>query len=513
MKSKLIVSILSVLVLSGVYLAMGYFLRTKGFYHLEAYFIDYKIDQLFRYDFSFFRTFYFTEPALLFLGSLALSWIPDIQSTYVLNALVMGILGVFLFKSAWERRSGSWASLIYLLFSPVIWYAGSSGSSFALYLTFYFLFFWLILGYIRDYSVFHLASLSILLGVFLLLDRSFLKLLILLIPIFFFISFYKAKGIRGNFYAKASIIFSNDSQRRKFFTGFFSSILLVVFIPLSGYGIFHLINEVFGGRVFYYETSLADFWNSYSGKTPLHVSDSLDWKIFSLGNLYFLLLILCLSAPLLYLFFRKGKSTALPMIAFLALGYVISEAAGEKILNLNLQLLGMLSGAGMAGILFSAKETPSGSFRIVSVLIALVTLILEFLYFNYSVAIHERRFFEALFHLPVESAERKSVESINNFLAEKGKTRILADDAIFFPHLSNLPKEASWVGHFSPDFQHSLQEPMIYADYLVITQETHPLHPNDVVAAALDRLEYHGIPLKTKVVYEDDLSMVLEVME
>ncbi|GMQ31664.1 hypothetical protein [Algoriphagus confluentis] len=513
MKSKILLNTLFVLALSGIYLSFGYFLRTKGYYHLEGYFIDYKIDQLFRYDISFFRTFYFTEPALLFLGSLGLSWIPKIQSTYLLNALVMGILGVFLFKSAWERRSGSWASLIYLLFSPVIWYAGSSGSSFALYLTFYFLFFWLILGYIRSYSVFHLASLSILLGAFLLLDRSFLKLLILLIPVFFFISFYKAKGIHGNFYAKASVIFSNDSQRRKFFTGFFSSILLVVFIPLSGFGIFHLINEIFGGRIFYYETSLADFWNSYSGKTPLHTADSLDWKIFSVGNLYFLLLILCLSVSLLYLFFRKGKSTALPMIAFLALGYVVSEAAGEKILNLNLQLLGMLSGAGMAGILFSAKEIPSAVFKGVSLFIALVAIVLEFFYFQFAASIHERRFMEAITQSEVESKELKNIESIHEFLAEKGKTRILADDAIFFPHLSQLPPETSWIGHFSPDFQHSLQEPAIYADYLVISQDTHPLHLNDIVAAALDRLEFHGIPLKTKVVFQDELGLVLEVLE
>jgi len=513
MKRKLVTTILSILILTGLYLGVGYFLRTKGFYHLESYFIDYKIDQLFRYDISFFRTFYFTDPSLLFLGSLAISWIPGIPSTYLLNALVMGFLGMYVIKIAWERRQGSWAPLVYLLLSPVIWYAGSSGSSFALYFTFYFLFFWLILGYIRDYSVFHLASLSILLGAFLLLDRSFLKLLILLIPVFFFISFYKAKGIRGNFYAKASIIFSNDSQRRKFFTGFFASIFLVIFIPLAGYGVFHLINEVFGGRMFYYETSLADYWNSYSGKTPLHTSDDLDWKIFSEGNLYFLLLILCLSGPVLFLFFRKGKSTALSMIMFLAMGYVISEAASEKILNLNLQLLGMLSAAGLAGILFIAKEAPTRSFRIISVLMVCVTLILELLYFNFSVTLHERRFFEAFLKPKVESDELRSIESIHNFLAEKEKTRILADDAIFFPHLSHLPKGVNWVGHFSPDFQHSLQEPMIYADYLVITQDTHPLHLNDVVAAALDRLEYHGIPLQTKVVYQDKYSLVLEVLE
>lgn len=513
MKRRILANILAVLVLSVIYLAVGQLLREKGFYHLEAYFMDYKIDQLFRYDISFFRTFYFTEPSLLFLGSLALSWIPKIQSTYLLNALVMGALSMFLIQKAWQRRSGSWATLLYVIFSPVIWYAATSGGSFALYLTFYFLFFWLVLGYIQNYSVFHLASLSILLGAFLLLDRGFLKFLILLIPVFFFISFYKAKGIQGNFYKKASVIFSNDSQRRKFFTGFFSSILLVVFIPLSGYGIFHLINEVFGGRAFYYETSLADFWNSYSGITPLHTDNTYDWKLFSKGNLNFLFLVFCLSVPLLYLFFRKGKTTAFPMIAILALGYVVSEAVGNKVLNLNLQLLGLLSGAGIAGIMVSTKEIPSIGFKLISVLLVGLAIFLELVYFHFSVSIHERRFLEAIVHPKFETTESKSIHSVSKFLAGLGKTRVLADDAIFFPHLSDLPEGTTWVGHFSPDFQHSLQEPEIYADYLVITQESHPLHLNDIVAAALDRLEFHGFPLKTKVVYQDELSLVLEVLE
>jgi len=499
--------------LAIVYLMASYFLKENGYYHLEAYFIQYKINQLFRFDISFYRTFYFTEPALLFLGSLLLSWIPVFQSSFILNALVMGGLITFIYHKSKEKQSNSWWLLIYLLLSPVVWFAATSGGSFALYLTFYFFFFWLILGYIREYSVFHLASLSILLGVFLLLDRSLLKLLILLIPIFFFISFYKAKGIRGNFYSKASVIFSNDSQRRKFFTGFFSSILLVAFIPLTGFGIYHLINKVFGGGVFYYQTSLADFWNSYSGKSLLELSDSLDWTFISDGNLFFLFLTICVSAALLNLFLWKGKSTSLPILAFLALGYVISEVADNKILNLNLQLLGMLSGAGLAGLVYRPVKNLTVPRKILRTLILVLIIALELVYFHFSVFSHEARFIQTILQTEKESPELESIQNVQDFFDGNEGTRILADDAIFFPHLSNLPESTLWIGHFSPDFQHGLQEPDLYADYLIITPGNHPLHLNDIVAAALDRLAYHGITLRTKVVYSDDLTIILELLD
>lgn len=513
MKRNLFIHILFMLTLALVYLAISYLLGENGYYHLEAYFIEYKIEQLFRIDISFYSTFYFTEPALLFLGSLMLSWIPYFQSTFILNALVMGGLITFIFQKSQKYKSNSWWLWMYLLISPVMWFAATGGGRFALYLTFYFFFFLLILGYIRQYSVFHLASLSILLGIFLLLDISLLKLLILLIPIFFFIAFYKAKGIRGNFYSKASRIFGNDSQRRKFFTGFFSTILLAAFIPLTGFGSYHVINRIFGGGAFYYQTSIADSWNSYSGKFPLELINSLDWEFISEGNLLFLLLILCIGTGLLNLLPWKGKSTSFPIIAFLALGYVISEAADNKILNLNLQLLGLLSGAGLASLVYIPVENITGARKISSVLVVVLILVLEFMYFQNSVYSPETRFLRAVLQTEEQSPELTSIQSVQGFFEKKGKTRVLADDVIFYPHLSDLPESILWVGHFSPNFQHSLQEPGIYADYLIITPEDHPLHLNDVVAAALDRLDYHGIPLRTKIVYEDNLAIILELMD
>jgi hypothetical protein len=510
MKKNTLLALLGWLMLSSLYLLVSLWIQDRGFMDLEAYFIQYKIQNLTRYDLSFFRTFYFTEPALLFLGSYALSFVQGIQPSYLFNALLIGGLSFALLRKSWQGDTKLKMLGLYVLLSPVLLFAAVSGGSLALYLVFYYSFFSLLLRYIRSQSVFHLTFLSLVLGAFLLVDRGFLQLLLMLIPVFFFVGFGKAKGISGNFFAKASAIFRNESQRRKFFTGFFSSIFLVCFIPLMGILIFLIINRVFGGGFFYFETSIADVWNSYSGRFPLVADDYLVWRAVSEGSMRYMILFGLVSGLALFLILdaTRGKSAA--AVVVLALLYVISEGAADKIQELNLQLLSMMTGVSLAVLYSPGPPTARPTTRILGYLIPILGIFLELLYFNLSVSQKERLALQVI-QQAVETPRAASIRQIEAFFKEKGQGRILADDAIFYPELSLLSADWTWEGHFSQDFQHALQQPKLYADYLLVTRTEHLLHPNDIVSTALDRLDYHGIELRRRVVYEDEFAQILEL--
>lgn len=510
MKKNTLLTLLGWLLLSSLYLLASLWIQGRGFMDLEAYFIQYKIQNLTRYDLSFFRTFYFTEPALLFLGSYILSFAKGIQPSYLLNALLMGGLSLTMLRKSAQGDQKLKMLGLYVLLSPVLLYAAVSGGSLALYLVFYFSFFSLVLRYIRSHSVFHLTFLSLILGAFLLLDRGFLQLLLLLIPVFFFVSFGKAKGISGNFFAKASAIFRNESQRRKFFTGFFSSIFLVCFIPLMGILIFLIINRVFGGGFFYFETSIADVWNSYSGRFPLVEEDYLVWRVVSEVSMRYIILVGLVSGLGIFLILDATRGKTAAVVVVLALLYVISEAGADKIQQLQLHLLSMMTGVSLAIFFSPGQSNTRPTTRFLAYLIPLLAIFFELLYFSLSIADRERLALEVL-RKPGETPRAASIRQIQAFFESKGKGRILTDDAIFYPELSELSADWTWEGHFSQDFQHALQQPKLYADYLLVTRTEHLLHPNDIVSTALDRLDYHGIELRRRVVYEDEFAQILEL--
>jgi hypothetical protein len=141
MKSQRLLYLLGFLGISLGYLVLSIWLQSRGFYNLESYFFEYKSQVLTRYDSGFLRTFYFTQPGFLFLISLPFSFFGKIQGIFVLNALLIGGLTNHLVFKSIKGKPIHKIFLVYLVLSPVILYAGTSGGSLAVYLVFYFLYF------------------------------------------------------------------------------------------------------------------------------------------------------------------------------------------------------------------------------------------------------------------------------------------------------------------------------------------------------------------------------------
>ncbi|UJP65495.1 hypothetical protein IPZ59_02390 [Mongoliitalea daihaiensis] len=435
------------------------------------------------------------------------------NSTYIFSALLMGGLTNHLLFKAFSNPSIPMFLVIYLLCSPVVIYAGISGGSLALYLVFYYLFFSFIMKYTESFSVFHLTLISILIGIFIFLDIEFLKLLLLLIPIFFFSSFYKAKGINGTFYNRASLILSNDSQRRKFFSSFFSSIFVAAFIPLMAFLTFLIINKVFAGNWYYFLESYGNEWNTYATTFPFIYDIEYYSKFISANTSYFLLPFLLLSLLALFQVFSYGGVKTKSILLILAILFLLSEVQEHKLEKLTVQHLSMLTGAGIVAAFFSfAKPTDKSKFRRILLAIAMIVgLFLEWIYFSNSIQKSESLFFSSF----TETQNSTRLASKANFKESfRGLTagRILIDDAIFYPELLELPRKFTWEGHFSSTYQHALQQPELYADYVVMTKSTHPLYLDDIVATAYKRLEMNQVPKNLTLLYEDSLFEIYQIM-
>lgn len=512
MKNQKLTFWLGWMIFTSLYLGLSWWLFDRGFYSLESFFVDYKATVLVRFPEGFLRTFYFTSPTLFFLGSLPFQVFPGLSGSHILNAILIGGLTNHLFFKSLSRSWESKFHIIYLLFSPVILFAGTSGSSLAIFLVLFYLLFYVSFKYTESYSVFHLTLMSLILGLFVLMNMEYLKLILLLIPILFFVAFFKAKGIRGNFYTRASVIFSNTSQRRKFFTGFFSSVLVVAFIPLMSFLIFLIINKIFSGNYFFYEKSLGDSWNSYSVLSPLIDQTNFLWSKIASKNFLFLGSVSLLSLNLIYQVFVNGNKPAKSFLLILVLLFAISEAADSKVLYLNINNLSMLTGAALAAFYFSEKEfiRRAWTYQVLGFLIPIGAVFLEITYFKSSIVQQEQRFF-ASFSEKNQEEELKSIyQTTASILKEEGG-RILADDAIFYPELSLLDKEFTWEGHFSPHYMHALQQPEMYADYALVTKKNHLLHLNDIVATSFKRLDSMKVELPKKVIYEDEFRQLIRI--
>lgn len=463
---------------------------------------------------SLLRTVYFTEPFLLFLGSSLFGFPKFIGSTYIFNAFIIGWLSNHLIHKSISNQKIPSYLIVYIIFSPVIVYAGISGGSLALYLLFHYLFFTLVLKYTETYSVFHLTLLSILIGVFILLNLEVLKLILLLIPIFFFSSFHKAKGISGSFYNRASLILSNDSQRRKFFSSFFSSIFVVAFIPLMGLTTFLILNKVFAGSTFYFMESYGNNWNSYSTIFPF-IAEVEKYSPFIASNTpYYLFSFLSVSLLTVFQIFNYGGVKAKSILMLLAILFLLSEIQEFKIEKLNIQYLSLLSGAGIASAFFFRKDfqKPSKLNYLLISIIATLGIYLQWQYFNISIQENENLFAKSIVD-PQEGIRVKSIDSFEKTFKKLPSGRILIDDAIFYPELTTLPKGFVWEGHFSSSYQQALQIPELYADYVVMTKSTHPLYLDDIVATAFKRLDLLQVRTSLALLFEDDFMEIYKIQK
>ncbi|MFD2033901.1 hypothetical protein ACFSKL_03810 [Belliella marina] len=513
MKKSSIIYAICWLLFSSAYFLLSLWLQHRGFYNLEAYFIEYKIILIKNHESGFLRTFFFTKPSILYLASLLASFIKHAYSTYIINAILIGGLTNHLFLKGLKEKWKVSIFLLYVLCSPIIIYAGTSGGSVAMYLVFYFFFFTILFKYTASYSVFHLTLLSLLLGVFVLFDMNLLKFLLILIPVFFFVNFFKAKGINGSFYYRASIIFSNESQRRKFYTGFFSSIFIVAFIPLMAILIYLIINRIFAGDYFYFLDGIGDYWTSYSTLYPLKYTNDSIWKLIAENKVSFILPMFFVSGLALIKLFEFDGSVTKNAFILLGLLFCFSEIIDDRILNLNLSNLTLVTAAGLSAVFYNTgfemrkQKSFSSAFYFI---VPFLMVFLEFNYFKVTVNHNENLFFQAF----MDPQEDETMIGLNNIawkLNELGAERVLADDAIFYPVLTKLGKNSTWEGHFSPNFLAALQQPEAYADYVVVSKPSFLLYPNDVVAASIRRFEALNVPFDSDLVYEDRLFMLLKI--
>ncbi|MBW3470101.1 hypothetical protein [Arthrospiribacter ruber] len=511
MMVKRLIYVLTWLLISAIYLYAAYWLQSRGFFNLEAYFLEYKKIIFHKYSDSLVNTFYFTSPALLFLSSLVFGFTSAVQATFVVNAFLVGALTNHMIHKSVKGQTISPIMVFYLLLSPVIWYGAVSGGSLGFYLIFYFVFFRLLFKYTQTYSVYHLTLISILLGMFFLLDPKLLQLLLILIPVFFFVSFFKAKGISGSFYSRASMIFSNDSQRRKFFGSFFSSIIVVLFIPISALITFLLLNWVFGGSFFYFLFSPTTTWTAYSNLLPF--KDDLIYILPYIGDVQYLALFFLLSIFLIYQIFVTENMTEKSFLLTLVLFFAFSQVRNDTLNNLNLNFLSMMTGAAIAASgTLSASRNKEKKMPVPFPLVALIFLSLAFklLYFEITPVATESRFLST-FKSPQESALLNSISEVKEVTRKLPAGRILVDDAIFFAELTGVPDTYDWEGHFSPSFQQALQHPELYADYLIVTKSHHRLHLDDLVAISLKRLETMGQKPELRLLFENEFLEIHQI--
>jgi len=517
-------STLAFFIIWFVYLACYSFItiviREDGYLNFEPLFITNHINTLFDKG-ELVKNFFLSYPLLTNILSYPFSIFSTEDAPFFASIFYTSLFTTSLVTVLGKEKHRAIKILLFLyfLFSPIIFYAATSGTSlYAFYILYFFIFYYLF-NYIKKFTTYHITILSILLSLSIFLDYRILWILILLFFYAFVFSIYGVKGLSSNFVIKYLKITQHSSLRRKFRGHLSSMIFIIGFFPIASLLLYLFINYLMGDDSFYFYNSLESKWNGNSFLSLLDYNTVTGLNNKAINDFSFLNIVLFLTP--IYIFelvknYNKGLKIFITLLVPLVL-YVLVRDSIIDYMSLNYYVI--IIAAGIASI----STTSDKYFKLKKIniigyaFIFILSIYGEYLYLEKSSFTSEQVFYKSV----VKKEHNKVLQQYKNgghFLAfnTPKNSVVLCDKSIMYPIIAYNKKNNLFLSNTSAEYIKALHNPKKFCDYIVISNVKSPFYFLDKIEINLTNIakkkaitnNYSG-----KIIYNCEAYRIVEILK
>ncbi|WP_147677351.1 hypothetical protein [Algibacter pacificus] len=382
---------------------------------------------------------------------------------------------------------------LYFLFSPITFYAATSGTSLYAFYVLYFSIFYYLFHYIKKFTTYHITILSIVLSLAIFLDYRVLWGLLPLIFYLFVFSVYGVKGLSSkNFIVKYIKITQHHALRRKFRGHLSSMIFIIGFFPVASLLLFLFINYLMGNDSFYFNNALDTKWNGNSFFSLLDYDTITGLKNKAVNDFSFLNIVLFI-IPIyvfeLISYYNRALKLFILLLVPILLGILVRDS---HIDYMSLQYYIIFIAAGIASIAAKpGKYFTSNKISYISYACLFIVCIYgEYLYLKNSTFTSEQVFYKSV----MENEQNNALNQYKNggrFLAfnTPKNSVVLCDRSIMYPLVAYNKKNNFFISNASAEFKQALYNPKKYCDYLIISNKKSPFYFLDKVETNFKNIE------------------------
>ena len=495
-------------------------IRENGYLNFEPLYITSHINTLFR-DGELVKNFFLSYPLLTNVLSYPFSVFNAEDAPFFASTFYTSFFITWVVTLLGKQKNNVVKGLLFLyfLFSPITFYAATSGTSLYAFYILYFLIFYYLFNYIKKFTTYHITILSIILSLAVFLDYRILWILLILFFYVFLFSIYGIKGIKSSVIVKYLKITHHDSLRRKF-TGHLNSMVFIIgFFPVVSLLLYLFINYLMGNNAYYFYNTLGAKWNSNTLLSLINPDTITAMNNKAINDFTFLNIIVFIIPMYIYELITNYKNGLKLFVLLLAPALLYVLVRDSKIEYMGLFYYVIFVSSAIASIV-TAKHKKNKYKKLRNVCYAclfVISIYGEYTYFKQSSFTSEYVFFNSV----VEKENTDILPQYKNggrYLAYNTPKNsvVLCDRSIMYPLVAYNQKNNLFISNTSIDFKRSIYDPKKYCDYIIVSNSKSPHYFLDRVVVNFQELsiketDYKGY--KSDVVYVCDAFMIVKIIK
>jgi len=496
-------------------------IREDGYLNFEPLFTTSHINTLFDNG-ELVKNFFLSYPLLTNVLSYPFSIFSTVDAPFFASIFYTSLFTTMVVTIVGKEKNSVIKSLLFLyfLFSPITFYAATSGTSLYAFYILYFLIFYYLFNYIKKFTTYHITILSIIFSLAIFLDYRILWILLLLVFHVFIFSIYGVKGLlSSNVIIKYIKITQHKSLRRKFRGRLGSMVFIIGFFPITSLLLYLFINYLMGDDAFYFYNSLETRWNGNSFLSLID-SDTITGLNNRAVNDFSFLSIITFLLPI-YVFelvthYKKSLNVFILLLVPVLLYVLVRDSLIDY---MGLFYYVIIIAAGIASI----ASTSFNHFKLKWVgyisyaFLFVFSICGEYFYLEKSTYTSEQVFFKSV----VEKEQNEVLldyKSGGRFLAlnTPENSVVLCDKSIMYPLVAYNEQNNYFISNASVDYDKAFYNPKKYCDYLIISNIKSPFYFGDKVASNLKSVEKKGVSVnsyRSKVVYYCKTFKIVKIIK
>ncbi|MCG1036503.1 hypothetical protein [Polaribacter sargassicola] len=496
-------------------------IRMDGYINFEPLFITSHINTLFDSG-ELVKNFFLSYPLLTNSLAYPFSIFSAEDAPFFASVFYTSLFATFVVTVVGKEKSNTLKGFVFLYFlvSPITIYTATSGTSvYAFYILYFFIFYYLF-NYIKNFTTYHIAILSIILSLATFLDYRILWLLPILFFYVFIFSLYGMKGLKSsNIIIKYIKTTQHHSLRRKFRGRLGSMIFIIGFFPVTSLLLYFIINYLMGNDFFYFYDSLDTKWNGNSIFSLLEINTITSLDNRAVNNFSFFNIVLFISPIFIFEIIRHYKKPLNIIILSLVplLLYTLLRDSNTNFMNLSYYVI--IIAAAIASI--AAATSNNLKFKKVSYLIYAclfsINIYGEYQYLKKSSFTSEQIYFNSVINKEQNTTLLEYKEGGRYLAANTPENAIvLCDRSIMYPLVAYNKDNNFFISNSSTEFKNAIYNPTENCDYIILSNAESPFYYYDKVEANFNNIEKNGLSVndyRTKVIYFSNTFRILKVIK
>lgn len=482
---------------SFYFIVLGLYQISLGFQYLEPSFISDKLQLLLNNEDKTIEIFYFTYPVISQILSLPAALIDPINAPVITSAITISIFATYivvkLFKLNYKFLSI--IATIYFLTSPMIISLATSGTSLYLFFILYYFVFHYMFRYFREFTVYNFVFLSLTLTIFIFLDYTFIWITVFMIPVIFMIGIFSYQDTDTSFIGVFKLKIQKKDSSKELIGRFLSSIIVIVFTPITALLIYFILNYWFTGDPQFFNNSFTSQWDKHQSVSFNFYDNSIVNYFMNINNYNSILSILYLSPIFLSAYFIGRKKVLFQFTMLLVPVWLLFLNNHYHHTYTYLKDLLILSAAGLAGYIHLFQTDIYSNilkrklFNLSIIFIFILSMIGEYQYFDKSINNDQKNMIA--FYKQEDPIDSGTYKDIIKFIRENVSrdSKILTDNSIFYPVTAITRSSIDYIDQFKESFPSALQAPELFVDYVLATNPNLAIHNKDNLKAVVENNE------------------------